>query len=134
MLSSKDIREWIKTKSPKFDKYYVGKLDNKYQKAICVYSKQTPNDVAIGGKTNTKIKKGAFSILIHYDKNYTTTEHYSQLLYDELFDVSKEEVGDYIIDYVDLTYLSPIDLYSDDNGVYERAIDFTVYYHDKNKI
>ena len=132
MLSSKDIREWIKTKHPDFDKYYVGKLDNKYQKAICIFSLQTDNSVAIGGRDNTKTKKSDFSILIHYDKNYTTTEQYAQLLYDELSKVRQEEIGNYVIDYIELDYGAPVDLHTDDNGVYERIIEFTIYYHEKS--
>jgi hypothetical protein len=133
MITCKLIREWIKTKEPKFDKYYVGKLDNKYQKAICIYSLQSQKgrSIAIGGKETTKTKMNKFTVLIHYDKNYVNTEDYSQLLYNTLSDASNEAIEDYIIDFIEMNSDTPIDLHTDENGVYERSIDFTVYYHNK---
>ena len=132
-MNSKLVREWIKTKDPKFDKYYSGKLDAKYQKAICIYSlqSQTGRNVAIGGNETTKTKKNKYSILIHYDKNYVNTENVSQLLYDTLSNVKHEEIGDFVIDFIELNTDEPVDVHTDDDGIYERVIDFTVYYHKK---
>ena len=132
-MNSKLVREWIKTKSPKFDKYYSGKLDNKYQKAICIYSLQSQNNrnIAIGGEETTKTKKNKYSVLIHYDKNYINTEYYSQLLYNTLANARSEEIDEFIIDFIEMNTDSAIDLHTDADGVYERSIDFTVYYHKK---
>ena len=59
------------------------------------------------------------------------TENVSQLLYDTLSNVKHEEIGDFVIDFIELNTDEPVDVHTDDDGIYERVIDFTVYYHKK---
>lgn len=130
-MNSADLRDVLKTVTPKFSKYYAGKLDNKYEKSVCVYSLKSQNNrnVAIGGAEATKTKIKNFSILIHWNTNYTETETVSELLYENIANTKHQSVGDYIINYIEMISNEPIDLNTDDNGVYERLIDIRIYYN-----
>lgn len=128
MLTCENIKDLLKTKKPTFDKYYVGKLDTKYIKSICVYSGQTDKTIAIGGKETTKTKSAAFKVLIHYNNNYTTTEKVAAELYESISAIQKEAAGEYIIEFVNMKYGAAIDLHTSDSGIYERMIEFVVYY------
>ena len=52
MLKSTDIREWIASlEIAEDDNVYIGKLDNKQQKSIGVYNRNSsgPPNIALGG-------------------------------------------------------------------------------------
>lgn len=130
-MNSADVREFLKTIKPTFSKYYAGKLDNKYEKSVCVYSLKSQNNrnIAIGGKENTKTKINSFSILIHWNKNYTETETISKLLYENIAESKFIDINGNKINYIEMISNEPIDLNTDDNGVYERLIDIRIYYN-----
>ena len=130
-MNSADVREFLKTIGPAFNKYYAGKLDNKYEQSVCVYSLKSQNgrNIAIGGADTTKTKIANFSILIHYNTNYTETENVSKLLYENIADTKQQLVGHYFINYIEMLSDCAIDLQTDDKGVYERLIDIKIYYN-----
>lgn len=129
MITCKDIREIIKQGNLEFEKYYCGKIDHKYEKALCVYDLQNEarRNIAIGGKEETTDKK-KFTVLIRWNKNYTETENAAQNLYDYLANLNHSVFDDIDINYVEMLNDSPIDLHCDDDGIYERTIDFLVYH------
>ena len=130
-MNSADVREFLKTIEPAFNKYYAGKLDNKYEQSVCVYSLKSQNgrNIAVGGADTTKTQVANFSILIHYNTNYTETENVSKLLYDNIADTKQQNVGHYFINYIEMLSDCAIDLQTDDKGVYERLIDIKIYYN-----
>ena len=131
MITTGQVRDLIKTITPSFDRYYVGKLDNKFEKSICVYAiKNTAGRViAIGGDETTISKESCFTILIHWDKNYSTTEENSQLLYNNLSKLKGAKIGSHTLNYIEMITDSPIDVHTDENGVYERVIDLKIHYN-----
>lgn len=130
MLSLRGIKDLLKTLDLGTDNFYIGKLDNKQDKAIGVYaSKKTLAPyIALGGLQNTTFRSKSVTFLIHWDKNQDRTEMASALLYSRL-----EAKTDLVIDGVKVYYLElldnePIDVGTDDKGVYEMVINAVFYY------
>ena len=129
MITCADVRDIIKQSNLGIEKFYSGKIDFKYEKAICVYDLQNEarRNIAVGGKKETTDKK-KFTVLVRWNKNYKETEIAAQNLYDFLADLNhqaKESIG---INYVEMLNDCPIDLHCGDDGIYERTIDFIIFY------
>lgn len=127
MIYLADIRDWLKTLVTA-DFYYVGKLDTKHDKSVGVYQRKSPPPPtrAIGQPSSYEIKP--ISILIHWAKNANETERAAYELYKQLEAVSSFALNDTRILFLDLLQSEPVDVGTDDNGVYERVIEFDLYY------
>lgn len=127
MLYLSDIRDWLKT----FDiaeNYYIGKLDSKKDKSIGVYQRKTvsPPIKALGQLSSYEVKP--ISVLIHWNKNANETERAALELYKKLEAVSSLTINSKPIYILSLLQSEPVDIATDDNGVYERVIEFDLYY------
>lgn len=108
--------------------YYIGKLDNKKDKSIGVYSgDKLPNRVALGGFGNNLYNVQRFTILIHWNSNPNDTEIIATQLYERLSLVARQTINNKYIYYINMLYNQSIDVSTDDNGVYERVIDIEIY-------
>lgn len=130
MLTVVDIKDFLKTLDTKADFYYIGKLDSKKDKAIGIYNRQSniENPYCI----NHSIKSYQvlpISILIHYNHNAKETDIFSYKLYEELLNKSFEKfnINNYSIKLLRINNI-PIDVGSDDNGIYERVIECDIFY------
>ena len=124
------IRDYLKTANIA-DHYYIGKLDSKKDKSIGVYQLKKRNDYesAIGGKENSTIGKKCVSVLVHWNKNAAETERAAKALYDFLENTPpKTIIGTKEISYIQLLHNEPIAVATDEAGIYERVIEFIVYY------
>lgn len=130
MLTVKSIKDWLKTLDTKFDKYYCGKLDNKSEKSIGTYQLDQNNipHIALGGLQNTKYKVKPISLLIHWTKDSDETEIQAVALYKELELKTDFYIGDVHIYYIEILVNEPIDVHTDDDGVFERVIQLAFYY------
>lgn len=124
-----DIKDWIKTLGVG-DNFYIGKLENKKERSIGVYQRQISGgaNIALGGLDCTKTASKAVSILIHWDKYANETEEAAQALYDKLLHVTDLEIARKHVNYLQLDVPEPIDVGTDNNGVYERVIWLTLHY------
>jgi len=125
MLSLKDIRQYISDLNiAADDNVYIGKLDNKKQKSIGVYSRPTsgPANIAIGGLECTTYETKPASLLIHWNKSKDETERAAFELFEKLRSVTSLTIGDTSINYLRLMVPEPQDVGTDDNGVYEYVI------------
>jgi hypothetical protein len=125
MLSLKDIRQYISDLSvAEDDNVYIGKLDNKKQKSIGVYSRPTsgPANIAIGGLEYTTYDTKPVSLLIHWNKSKDEAERAAYDLFEKLRRVTSLIIGDTHINYLRLMVPEPQDVGSDDAGVYEYVI------------
>ena len=125
MLSLKDIRQYISSLDiAADDNVYIGKLDNKKQKSIGVYSRPTsgPVNVAIGGIECTTYDTKPVSLLIHWSKSKDETEKAAYNLFEKLRSVTSLTIGDTSINYLRLMVPEPQDVGTDDGGVYEYVI------------
>ncbi len=125
MLTLKDIRQYISDLGiTADDNVYIGKLDNKQQKSIGVYSRPksgSPN-IALGGLECTTYDTKSISLLVHWNKSKDEAERAAYELFEKLRNVSSLTIGDTHINYLSLMVPEPQDAGSDDNGVYEYVI------------
>lgn len=133
MLTLAQVRDWLKTLGTG-EHFYIGKLDNKKEKSIGVYSRDGNTPVmAIGGIKNKKYEVKSVSVLVHWNKNAAETEQAALELYDRLLNLSNLVIDQTHVNYLRLMVAEPQDVGTDDNGVYERAIWFDLYYERKDE-
>ena len=130
MLGLADVRDWLKTLNNKAENYYIGKLDNKKDKSIGVYQgkNNTPPRICLGGRQNSSYEVKKVTILIHWNFNARETEEFSYKLYEELSTQSSVAINKHHIKIIKLTTNEPIDVGTDEKGIYERVIDIEFYY------
>lgn len=136
MLTLKDIRGYIAGLGIADDDHvYIGKLDNKKQRSIGVYSRPGNGRpyIALGGLEYTSYDTKQISLLVHWDKNKDTAERAANDLFTKLNNVSNLEIGDTHINYLCLMVPEPQDVGTDDNGVYEYVIWVDVIYQRGDK-
>lgn len=129
-MTLSDVRDWLKTLSLA-EHYYIGKLDRKQDKSLGVYSRvQTgvPAEVALGGLDATKTAVKRVTLLLHWNKNAKETEAAAQALFDALQAAEPIQAGGHRVDYLRLMVPEPVDVGTDENGVYERVIWMDLYY------
>lgn len=130
MLGLADIRDWFKSLNNKAENYYIGKLDNKKDKSIGVY--QSKSNIApricLGGRQNSSYEVKKATILIHWNLNARETEEFSYKLYEELLNKNNVVINNYKIKIIRLITNEPIDVGTDEKGIYERVIDIEFYY------
>lgn len=130
-LTLADIRDWIKTLGYA-ENYYIGKLNNKKEKSIGVYQlNQGRLNVKVGGIDNTKTLSKTVSILIHWNTNAAETENISLEIFKDFLEEKEFYINDLKINYIELLVPEPVDVGTDDNNVYERVIQATFYYENK---
>ena len=124
-----DIRDWMKEIGVG-EHFYIGKLDNKQEKSIGVYQREPygPPQIAIGGLDATKTAVKQVSILIHWNKNAKETEGSAQFLYNKLLCERNVTINGTHVNYIYLAVPEPIDVGTDESGVYERVIWMDLYY------
>lgn len=144
MLGLADIRDWIESMQLA-DHHYIGKLDVKQDRSIGVYQRQAAAEprMAIGGLPQTSYDIKYLSVLVHWNHSARETEEAAAELFAALRTARNVELdaeGNVIpeepegaeavhrILFLDMACAEPVDVGTDDNGVYERVIWFDVYY------
>ena len=128
-MTANEFKDFCKTLKTKFDNYYCGRLDNKKNHSLGIYSLKDDCKIPLGGKENQKTLENSFSLLIHWDNNYNNTEVKALELQEELQTIQNVRYKNYNINFIKVSFLEPIDVNTDDRGIYERVIESTVYYN-----
>ncbi len=123
MIGLADVRDWIETLGIG-EHFYIGKLDNKLEKSIGIYQRKSSGraDIALGGLDCTKTETKHISILIHWNKYADQTEKAAQELYDKFLRVTNLTIAGKHVNYLRLEVSEPVDVGTDDSGIYERVI------------
>lgn len=124
------VRDWLKTFSVA-EHYYIGKLDAKQDKSLGVYSRATMGqlpDIALGGLSCTKTAVKQVSILLHWNQNAKETDAAAQALFEQLQAAETIQIGGTQVAFLQLLVPEPVDVGTDDSGVYERVIWMDIYY------
>ena len=127
MIYLSDVREWLKGLI-NAEHFYIGKLDRKFERSIGVYQRKSPAPPirAIGQSSSYEIKP--ISILIHWNKNADATEKTAFELYQKLRAVDSLTLNDTPVKFIALLQSEPVDVGTDDAGVFERVIEFDIYF------
>lgn len=129
MLTLAEIRQCVSDLDISNDEnVYIGKLDNKKEKSIGIYSRPTSGNVKIplGGIENASYDVKPVSLLVHWNKSKNDTEVAAYSLFEKLQQMPLNENAK--IQFIRLATPEPQDVGTDDNGVYEYVIWIDVIY------
>lgn len=127
MIYLSEIRDWLKTFDIAAENYYIGRMDGRKDKSIGVYQRSnSPLRECIGMPSSYQVKP--ISVKIHWNKNANETEQAAYQFYQRLKAVSSFDINKKHIIMLKLLHSEPIDILTDEFGVYERVIEFDLYY------
>ena len=128
MLGIGDVRDYIAGLGIADNtNVYCGKLDDKKNKSIGVYNnnKQRPVQMAVGGLNNSSYRIKSVSILVHWNTSIRDTEKTAEQLYNMLRDMT---INDTKVFFTKMLVDEPVDVGTDDNGIFECVIELDIYY------
>ena len=126
-MTLSDLRDYFKSNFSWKESISVGKIDKNKERAVCFYHSKVsrPKINTVGGKGNRSYTVLPISILLRFGKNYEAAAEKAKEIYDffdeKTFDLNNERV------FVISPYNAPIDLRTDDQGVYENSLEFDLY-------
>lgn len=128
MIGLADVRDWLASLDAVEATWTIGRYEAGRQHACCVYQRQAGSgaQVALGRATLTLVK--SVSVLVRWDQSHRRTEEAAMALYSALEGNPDATIGGHDVSYVDLVNPEPVDLGSDADGIFERAIWLDIYY------
>ena len=125
-----EVKDWLKEVFPVAEHFYCGKLDNKKEKSIGVYQRRPSGNynIPLGGKENKSYEEKDVSVLVHWTKYSGETEEAAFSLFEQIRDAMDIVIGGHRVFFIRLEVPEPIDVGTDDNGVYERVIWLKIFY------
>ena len=130
-LKTVKVKDYLKTVIKDCDKWYIGKMDDNQEKAIAVYSNRRNLAKISNFKNLQSYGILPVTLLLRWTKNYNTAETKANDIY-ELLDCSSFFIDDYRCN-INCLYDGPIDLGSDENGVYKFSIELNLLYRKGEK-
>lgn len=121
------IRDWLKTFGIA-EHYYIGKLDNKQDRSLGVYTLKGNGAPVTAIGTQSTYDIIGVSLLLHWSNNANETEVTARTLYEKLRTIKNFKINDKQIYMIELLVPEPIDVGTDDKGTYERVIEMNLYY------
>lgn len=130
MIGLADVRDWLESLDAIDATWTIGRFEEDKQQRACVYQREAygPAQVALSKATRTYVK--SVSVLVHWNMNHRETEEAAQALYDALTLNPRGTIGEATASYIDLQLPEPVDLGSDDRGIFERVIWLDIYYEE----
>ena len=130
-LKTVKVKDYLKTVIKDCDNWSIGKIDNNQEKAISLYSNRRKLDSLSKFKNLQSYGILPITLLLRWTKNYNTAETKANDIY-ELLDCSSFFIEDYKCN-INCLYNGPIDLGSDENGVYKFSIELNLLYRKGEK-
>jgi hypothetical protein len=126
MMTLAQVRDWLKTQID-CPSWYIGKLDGKKPQCIGIYNLNVGKPViALGGLDQTSYAVKSVSLLVHWGKNADIAELKAQEVFAVFFGRMVEINGRRAI--FDMRTPEPVNVGTDDEGIYEYVIEVTIYY------
>lgn len=109
---------------------YCGKMQDKKEQCIGVYNltRQQDKRNTVGGIENSSYAIKPISILVHWNKSIGDTEKAAEKLYRAIENIRNVTVNEVRILFTRLLTDVPIDVGTDDDGIYEMVIEANIYY------
>lgn len=130
-LKTVKVKDYLKTIIKDCDKWFIGKMDENQEKAIAIYSNRRNLAKISNFKSLQSYGILPITLLLKWTKNYNTAETKANDIY-ELLDCSSFFIDDYRCN-INCLYGGPIDLGSDENGVYKFSIELNLLYRKGEK-
>ncbi len=125
-LKTVNVKDYLKTIINDCEKWYIGKMDDNQEKAIAIYANRRNLAKISDFKSLQSYGILPITLLLRWTKNYNTAETKANDIY-ELLDCSSFFIDDYRCN-INCLYDGPIDLGSDENGVYKFSIELNLLY------
>lgn len=127
-MTLKDIKDCFKREFNWQHSISIGKIDNNCEKAICFYHsrKGSAKESTIGGKNNSTFKKMPVTVLLRFGTNANEAQNKAQEIYD-FFDERKFLFNEKRV-FIISRFNEPIDLGTDEKGIYEHSFEFDFYF------
>lgn len=128
MITLLDIADWL-VEEEIAENTYAGKLASKPEQAIGVYQREGGQPrKCLGRLESYDIKR--ISLLIHWTKDSDETERAAAGIYERLEEKSRQQftIGTTYIPYLSVVTTEPVDVGTDNAGIYERVIWLDFYY------
>lgn len=109
------IRDWLKTFGIA-EHYYIGKLDNKQDRSLGVYTLKGNGAPVTAIGTQSTYDIIGVSLLLHWSNNANETEVTARTLYEKLRTIKNFKINDKQIYMIELLVPEPIDVGTDDKG------------------
>lgn len=130
-LQTVKVKDYLKTVISECKEWYIGKMDENQEKAIAIYSNRRQLDSISKFKNLQSYGILPITLLLRWTKNYNLAETKANDIY-ELLDCSSFFIDDYRCN-INCLYDGPIDLGSDENGVYKFSIELNLLYRKGEK-
>lgn len=121
------IKDYFKAGTGWGEAISIGKIDNNAEHAICFYNSRVNRAAAhtFGGAALQSYRHKAVTILLRWGRAKQAAEDKAQEVYDFFNDTQFKLGGKHA--FALSVYESPIDLGTDENGVYEYSIELDFY-------
>lgn len=133
MITIAEVRDLIATLGIAEDTHvYSGKLPDKLEKSIGCYNRKASNPprTTIGTQPLYEVKP--ISILVHWNKYQRQAEQAAQQLYKALQELKDiKTTNNNHIAYAVMLQSEPIDVATDDKGIYEYVIELDFIYYSR---
>lgn len=128
MMTLAEVRDWLKTQIT-CSNWYVGKIDGAKEQCIGIYNTTGPTPtIAIGGLENTSTAIKPISLLVHWGRNANLAEQKAQEVYQTLLGKTGAIIGGRRIVMFQMPQPGPINVGTDDRGIYEYVIETNILY------
>jgi len=114
---------------------YCGKMQGNTEKCIGVYNLSGSREKreTIGGDKNSSYRVKTVSLLVHWNKDSEQTEIIAERLYQAVGHVRDTDIGGKRVLFVRLLTDNPVDVGTDDDGIYEMVIEAEFYYESRQE-
>ncbi len=109
---------------------YCGKMEDKKDQCIGVYNlkRSQPKRETIGGDANSSYRVKQVSFLVHWSKSTEQTELAAEKLFQAVNGIRNVTVNGKRILFTRMLTDNPVDVGTDDNGIYEMVVEAEIYY------
>lgn len=121
------IKDYFKNNFKWAEKISIGAIDNNAEKAICFYTSNTARPAAHmwGGRALQSYRHKPVTILIRWGKGKQAAEDKAQAVFDFFEETQFALMGKHA--FCLSVYDGPIDLGTDENGIYEYSLELDFY-------
>lgn len=129
MIKLSNVRDYIESLNIA-EHVYSGKMDAKEEKSFGVYNSKHTHayQTAIGGPSLKSYGTKYVTLLIHWNKSQRETEDAAFELFEALEKTSEVVINEKTIKFIQLLVNEPVDVGTDDAGIYEMVIEAAIIY------
>lgn len=130
-INTVKVKDYLKMIIKECNNWFIGKMDENQEQAIAVYANRRQLDSISKFKKLQSYSILPITLLLRWTKNYNKAETKANEIY-ELLDCSSFFIDDYECN-INCLLDGPIDLGTDENGVYKFSIELNLLYRKGEK-